>query len=245
MIHRNPSMHCFHPALSLILHQQTVSLFPLFPSCVFIFTFFLFPQLLSSLFFTVFIVFSILCLIYFCIFLLIPFLSVLSFLCLSFWCILFLYPQFFSFHFLLPLFCPNFSFYLFLFMYCVSAVPPLFTFLFHPSVLLPQIIPFLFSLPTPPPPLPWLPLPFPVLLSSLPSFLPCLTVHDVLPLELIHLCLFCSAFSPLLTLLLRHPSIPPSPLCADWDSGRPAVTRQQARCSLASSQALLLPPAQG
>lgn len=155
------------------------------------------------------------------------------------------------------LFCPNFSFYLFLLTFLIFLCTVCLLFLlFIPSfsiLLSPSPKPFLFFsrfLPPPDPPpasfiLPRLPLSFPILLSSLPSFLPRLTVHDVLPLEPIHLCLFCSAFSPLLTLLPHHPSIPPSPLCADWDSGRPAVTRQQARCSLASSQALSLPPARG
>lgn len=86
------------------------------------------------------------------------------------------------------------------------------------------------------------------LLPALPSFLPRLTVHDVLPLEPIHLCLSfppLSVFSLPLSLLLHHPSIPPSPPGADWDSGRPAVTRQQARCSLASSPALSPRPARG
>lgn len=67
----------------------------------------------------------------------------------------------------------------------------------------------LFSRLLPSPPLASFILPHPPFVS-VPSFLHRLTVHDVLPLESIHLCLFCSAFSPLLTLLLRHPSIPPS-----------------------------------
>lgn len=132
MMHRNPSMHCLHPALSLILHQQTVSLFPLFPSCVFIFTFFLFPQLLSLSFFTVFIAF-LLSQYYvsftFVFFLFIPFLSVLSFLCLSSLSLLLVYPFSVSLVFLFSFFSssllPQFFFLSFpsyisnFFMYCV------------------------------------------------------------------------------------------------------------------------------
>lgn len=143
MMHRNPSMHCLHPALSLILHQQTVSLFPLFPSCVFIFTFFLFPLSFFS------------------------FLFCASPPGVSFFCI----RSFSLFIFYFLSFAPIFLF-IFSFLHYISHtffyVLCLLFLLFFPSfsiLLSSSPNPFLFFSRILPPlqPLPWLPLSFPIL----------------------------------------------------------------------------------
>lgn len=181
MMHRNPSMHCFHPALSLILHQQTVVccffVFSL-PFLCFYFHLFPFPTVVSLLFFKFFIVFLFsqyyvsFTFVFFCWFLLFLFFLFcasppgVSFFCILSISLLIFYFLSFALIFLFFSFPSYISNFFYVLCVCCSSFFP---FLFHPSVLFSQTIPFLFSLPTPPPapPLASFILPHPPLVSTL------------------------------------------------------------------------------
>lgn len=89
---------------------------------------------------------------------------------------------------------------------------------------------------------------FPLLSSFSPSFS---LMLNVLPSENDQLCLFSPLRLCHSSIFLLHSSTPlhlslsifPLCLCVETDSGRPAVTRQQATCSLAPSLLLFLSPA--